>query len=1197
MNNTRHIRANTGNRIALGVLILLVSLFVFICDCGAFGGVGDMVSSVFVGFFGLADFAYSLVGAAVGIAVIFNARVKAAPSTVLKIVLLFMFGVWALNIYSSSAHLPGNNYGEYLVASYNGMNTAGGMLFGIISYPLMKFITTVGALAVVCAGFFAMLLISIFPAIKKDVTYVTVDVTKGEKRKRGSRMDKQRAPVITDLSAGGGAGSLYVVDVEGDPLSRNSRKNKGAEGYDPLYPNAGAQYEDELRSGDEDGRPDRFSSRSLARDILFSPVPEEDSLSRYKTVTNPDEALSSPGASYNAIRRNELRRKLGVDATDSMARDIVRERYFGDEKQNNAQRDGSGIDPNARGASALGYTSFDALKADRTKMFGEMLSGTPSSSAALGNESGFGKPVSVENTDKPVKREVPKPAKQVQKPEVRREDYSKQTSASNMAGLHGSVSRAITGEEKAAPPQAKGIPDVPAYEKPDAVADTHSAVEAAKKAVETKRTVSQDYSAPDAAAKEERRVPRAFEGTAVRRTDEKPREDRIFGGGYAPAERVDSRPAYQQEQASAPVQRTLPTRNASEESAPRVTDNNSVSSNAFSTAGAGGGIPKSEIGRRVEEAINRGVPVRDEGGFDTSKGSIIQQSMFAKQQMENIEKAKREAPPLASYERIAEERNKRIYTPRDKSMQKAENLARKMEKEGKGERMTQVNMDQAISKATPRKPYIAPPMSLLNPPEPPVAQNEDYEYKKQVIVEKLRFFGVESEVVDIQVGPTFSLYTLHVDMPRGKTVSSLVSYENDIAMQMEEESVRILAPIPGKNAVGIEVPNKKRRIVRLSEILASPKFNKSPSPATFCLGKDLYGQDYVCDIKELPHMLIAGATGAGKSCCINSLIISLLYKASPEDVRLIMVDPKRVELSGYSGIPHLMLDEIICDVDKAIRALNWAIAEMQRRIEYLAELKYRDIDEYNQNCEKEGYEKMPRIVFIVDELADLMAQGKKAVEDAINRIARLARAVGIHLILATQRPSVDVISGTIKNNLPSRVAFKVTSQPDSRTVLDAGGAEKLLGNGDLFYMTPKIANPIRMQGAFISNSEVKAVVDFLKEHNEAYFDEKVKDAIFNEKEEEPAEGAKSGKGGASKDGIPPEVFGALRMGLEGNPITISGMQRRLGLGFPKAAKLFDYMKDMHFIEPTEDGKKHKICITEEELEALMNGNGQEDSEE
>ena len=337
-------------------------------------------------------------------------------------------------------------------------------------------------------------------------------------------------------------------------------------------------------------------------------------------------------------------------------------------------------------------------------------------------------------------------------------------------------------------------------------------------------------------------------------------------------------------------------------------------------------------------------------------------------------------------------------------------------------------------------------------------------------------------------------------------------------------------------------------------------------------------------------MLIAGATGAGKSCCINSLIISLLYKASPEEVRLIMVDPKRVELSVYAGIPHLMLDEIICDVDKAIRALNWAIAEMQRRIEYLSQLRYRDIDEYNQNCEKEGYEKMPRIVLIVDELADLMAQGKKAVEDAINRIARLARAVGIHLILATQRPSVDVVSGTIKNNLPSRVAFKVTSLPDSRTILDAGGAEKLLGNGDLFYMTPKIATPIRMQGAFISNSEVKSVVEFLKANNESYYDEKVKDAIFNEKSDEPAESPKGGgKNKEAQGGIPSEVFAAVRMGLEGNPITISGMQRRLGLGFPKAAKIFDLMRDMHLIEPTEDGKKHKVCITEEELEELENG--------
>ena len=1174
MNDTRQVRANTGNRIAFGILILLVSLFVFICTCGAFGGVGEMVSSVFVGFFGLADFAYSVVGMLVAVAVVFNFRVKARPSRIGKLAAMFAVGVWALHIYSSSGHLVGNGYGDYLVACYEGMNTAGGMLFGIISYPLMKVITTVGALVVVCAVFFVMALIALIPGIKKDVTYVAVDPSVREKPRKGSRIDRQRAPAITDLSSAGGGNSLYVVDVEGDPLSRSRRKNKGAEGYDPLYPNAGARYEDELRSEDVAVKPDRFSSRSLAKDILLSRDPAEDSLANYKTITNPEEALSNPSAPYSAVRRNELRRRLGVDDTDAMARDIVRERYFGEEKKEESAPARS-VDPNARGASALGYSSFDALKADRTKQFGEMFGTAPARDAAQSPSS-----VSSSRGTDTVRREVPKPSRQIQRPAAQTPvPPRREQSAANMAGLHGSVSRAITGEEKAAPPAARSIPDAPAYEKPEA-AEKSPTVRAAEEAVSTDRVAP----VTGVVRGESERKPRAEENAAEKKDEE--RRDRIFGGGYAPAERVEPAPPVQP-----PTRETYDKARAVRSDAAKE---EKPVDNAFSASasGARGG----ETERRMNEAISRGVPTRDEGGFEGS-GPVIQQSLFAKQQMENIARARKEAPPLASYEHIAEERSKRIYAPRDKSMQKAENLAKKMAKEGGDSRMTQVNMDQAISQVTPRKPYIAPPMKLLMPPEPEVSQDEDYEYKKQVIVETLRFFGVESEVVEIKVGPTFSLYTLHVEMPRGKSVSSLENYENDIAMKMEEESVRILAPIPGRNAVGIEVPNKKRRIVRLSEILQAPKFNNSASPATFGLGKDLYGQEYVCDIKELPHMLIAGATGAGKSCCINSLIISLLYKASPEEVRLIMVDPKRVELSVYAGIPHLMLDEIICDVDKAIRALNWAIAEMQRRIEYLSTLHYRDIDEYNQNCEKEGYEKMPRIVLIVDELADLMAQGKKAVEDAINRIARLARAVGIHLILATQRPSVDVVSGTIKNNLPSRVAFKVTSIADSRTILDAGGAEKLLGNGDLFYMTPKISTPIRMQGAFISNSEVKSVVEFLKANNESYYDPKVKEAIFTERQEEPDDAGKSARRKEDKSGIPPEVFAAVRMGLDGTPITISGMQHKLSLGFPKAAKIFDLMRDMHLIEPTEDGKKHKVCITEEELDAMMNGDGSEENTE
>ena len=430
-------------------------------------------------------------------------------------------------------------------------------------------------------------------------------------------------------------------------------------------------------------------------------------------------------------------------------------------------------------------------------------------------------------------------------------------------------------------------------------------------------------------------------------------------------------------------------------------------------------------------------------------------------------------------------------------------------------------------------------------------------------------------------------------MPRGKSVSSIVSYENDIAMRMEEESVRVIAPIPGKNAVGIEVPNKKKRMVRLSEILNSPKFNASNSPSTFALGVDLYNQVHVGDIKDLPHMLVAGATGAGKSVCINTLLISLLYKASPEDVRFILVDPKRVEMTDYAGLPHLMLDEIICDVDKAIRALNWAITEMNRRILFLEANKYRNIDDYNADCAKSGNEKMPRIVVVVDELADLMSLGKRAVEDAINRIARLARAVGIHLILATQRPSVDVISGTIKNNLPTRIAFRVTAGPDSRTILDAGGAEKLLGYGDMLYMTAKTPLPVRMQGSFVDSKEIEAVVEFIKKNNVATYDPSVKEQIFKEESDTPEK--EEGKADKRKQkGLPPELFDAMKIGMA-EPISISYLQRRLGLGFQKAARIFDTMKEMGILVPDDkDPKRSRVNLTDEEYEELVNSNDEEE---
>ena len=330
-------------------------------------------------------------------------------------------------------------------------------------------------------------------------------------------------------------------------------------------------------------------------------------------------------------------------------------------------------------------------------------------------------------------------------------------------------------------------------------------------------------------------------------------------------------------------------------------------------------------------------------------------------------------------------------------------------------------------------------------------------------------------------------------------------------------------------------------------------------------------------------MLIAGATGAGKSCCLNSIIVSLLYKSSPEDLRIILIDPKRVEFSVYSGIPHLLTDDIICEVDKAYKSLNWATQEMERRVKLFQTYKVRDLDDYNRRHEENNVEKLPRIVIVVDELAELLSVGKKVVEEAINKIARLARAAGIHLILATQRPSVDVVSGTIKNNLPSRIVFRVSSGADSRTIIDQVGAEDLLGNGDLLYLNPKQQNLERLQNPFVSTDEVRAIVEHLKEHNDSYFDQAVQDAIFKEEEEKEVGDPPSDTKPRDAD----KLYEALKLcAMDGGPVSKSKIQRKLNVGFNRAANLYDAMLDGGFLDEVEPGK-YVVSMTPEEIDDIF----------
>ena len=442
----------------------------------------------------------------------------------------------------------------------------------------------------------------------------------------------------------------------------------------------------------------------------------------------------------------------------------------------------------------------------------------------------------------------------------------------------------------------------------------------------------------------------------------------------------------------------------------------------------------------------------------------------------------------------------------------------------------------------------------------------------------LHSFGVAAKVENVSVGPTITRYELKP--AEGVRVSKIANLADDIALNLAAESIRIEAPIPGKQAVGIEIPNKEKNMVVLRDIIADEKFQNAKSKLSFAVGKDVAGEVIVTDIAKMPHVLIAGSTGSGKSVCINTLITSIIYKAKPSEVKLVMVDPKVVELSVYNGIPHLLIP-VVTDPKKAAGALAWAVQEMVNRYHLFAEKNVRDISGYNEALEQEGIgEKLPQIVIIIDELADLMMVAAKDVEDAICRLAQMARAAGMHLVIATQRPSVDVITGVIKANIASRIAFAVTSGVDSRTIIDSIGAEKLLGKGDMLFYPSGTIKPQRVQGAFISDGEVEKIVTFLKNNGgPAYSDdiiEKIEKANSTDQELEADE----------EDDTDEFLMDAIDMAVNMGQISASGLQRRFKIGYTRAGRIIDQMEARGIISGYEGSKPRKTLITEERWQEL-----------
>ncbi len=1069
-------RQNLWFGIAMGGLLVIIGLLSLLCVCGLFSGVGQLVSSFLLGAFGYFSYAISVCLIILGFAVSFGIKVKMSWFTVLKFVLVFSVGLLAVHIYTSSAHIFGRNYGEYLKSCYASQNTAGGAMFGVLSYPIMKLMTNAGALAFTSLFCLLLSFLCFLPSLKKEISMESKsrDLKKKSKfSKKFGNDDGDSANVnltqnsdLQNMQYGNFYNSglpqqnqqyfqqnqqyLQYPNNVNQPMQgqqfvqpQNTTPNFGQPQnmqFNPFFPNQNGHIEDEKTIDKQ-----FCSEGELAKKLLLSPDFDEDAYQKY--IGSASDSVIETKAPYSMQKRMEMDEKLGIKRSKSARLSETMKRYNLDKEDLNDDE-----------------VVYEAVAYDKPK-----------------DKSPFGVAIIPEQT----------------------------------------MQNSIEKTEKI---------------------DIHSInFEDLKKA----------------------------EFQRYKNISSKKEEQNFFGDDKTNRENIQAN-----------QQRIENISRASKPIRDELANNDSIA-NKF---------VQSERKAMSEQPP---VPTFDNNSSqcaDMQENGSVQDRLRALKEKQRLRKEMKEQQKeqVSAYDKmnsVKEIAKEAIENPlhRPTAVEKPFINNAPQFYGGKEKTYKQISVEEELKKSVVKKPYIAPPLSLLSDPAPQVSQMEELESKKHILVNTLASFGVKAYVEETIAGPTTSMYIVKVEMP-GKTINWIHTLKSNIEMKMEGE-VTIYAPLIGRDAIGFEVPNKIRRYVNLKEILNSPQFNDNPSPTNFAVGIDINGDIHTMDVSDLPHMLIAGSTGSGKSCGLNSIIVSMLYKATPDDVRMIMIDPKCVELTMYEGIPHLLTNEIIYDVDKAIKAFNWCVKEMESRNAIFRDAKVQNIKQYNAICERAGMQKLPRIVVFVDELADLIDSGKKSITGPLDKIARLARAAGIHLVLATQRPSVDVISGTIKNNLPTRMVFRLALASDSRTVTGQGGAEKLLGNGDMQLMLP--TETIRMQGAFVGGSEIRNVVKFVTEHNVGYFDEEIEQE-FNKDEEVEEEKNDDARRNSRRNKLPIEFFKGLEIGLQGELISKSMLQGRFGIGFPKSSNIFESMKARGLLATAEGSNKGcKLLLSREQFDEML----------